>query len=50
MLRGLSEQARTDLAELARRVPANQRAALRQALLATPPAGREAMIRERLGR
>ena len=38
------------MAELARRVPANQRAALRQALLATPPAGREAMIRERLGR
>ena len=50
MLRTLSPQARTELAELARRLPANGRDALRRELLAATPAGREPLIRERLGR
>ena len=50
MLRALSPEARTGLAEVARRLPANGRDALRRELLAATPAGREALIRERLGR
>ncbi len=48
LLRGLSPQGRTDLKELARRLPASEREKLRRDLVAAPPAQREALIRSRL--
>lgn len=50
LLRTLSPEARAGLADLARRMPANGRDALRRDLLAASPADREALIRDRLGR
>ncbi len=50
MLRGLSPQARTDLALLARRLPAAERERLRRALLEAPPEEREALVHARLAR
>ena len=49
LLRTLSPQARANLAELAKRLPADQRDALRRELVAATPADREALIRDRLG-
>lgn len=49
LLRTLSPQARANLAELAKRLPAEQREALRRELVAATPADREALIRDRLG-
>ena len=49
LLRALSPAARTDLALLARRLPANERELLRRDLLAATPETREALIRQRLG-
>lgn len=49
LLRTLSPQARANLALLARRLPAEQRDALRRELVAAAPADREALIRDRLG-
>ena len=40
---------RTDLALLARRLPANERERLRRDLLAAAPEARPALIRDRLG-
>jgi hypothetical protein len=50
LLRTLSPAARADLASLSRRLPANEREALRRDLVAAPPERREALVRERLGR
>lgn len=50
MLRGLSPEARADLALLARRLPADARETLRRDLLSAPPEAREALVRQRLGR
>jgi len=49
LLRTLSPQARANLGELAKRLPADQREALRRELVAATPADREALIRDRLG-
>jgi hypothetical protein len=49
LLRTLSPQARANLAELAKRLPADQREVLRRELVAATPADREALIRDRLG-
>ena len=50
MLRDLSPQARTDLALLARRLPAAERERLRRELLDAPADQREALVHARLGR
>ncbi len=49
MLRKLGPEARTDLALLARRLPANERERLRRELLAASPEARADLIRKRLG-
>lgn len=48
LLGELSPAARADLALLARRLPASERDALRQGLLAVPPEQRDAWIRQRV--
>lgn len=50
LLRGLSAEARADLKELARRLPASEREKLRRDLVAAAPAARAALISGRLGR
>jgi hypothetical protein len=50
VLHGLSPDARADLKELARRLPASEREKLRRDLIAAAPAEREALISRRLGR